>query len=277
MPDDRGAYGAWLVVVAIIGAVGGSVAILMYPYFVADKGWRGPKYRKLQVYDLLFGVLTLVFLNIAIWVVAAELMRGNGDSINEAQDLARMMELAIGPAGPTCCGSRCSSPSSTTSARRSTPSRAWPWRRSTRPSRSVRSATAPSSTEAIPTPRLRPRRPPSMARTPRNSSTSGSPPSCTTRRSAGSRPSLLLPPLLFALPNGPGLVAITVVGNAIQVFVVPAMIVGLIWMTANRRWMLKGYVNKWWENLILLIIGGIGFWAAWGIAKDLPGQIADLF
>ena len=101
MPEDRGAYGAWLVVVAIIGAVGGSVANLMYPYFVADKGWRGPKYRRLQVYDLLFGVCTLIVLNIAIWVVAAELMRGRGATIDGPEDLANMMELAIGPAGPT--------------------------------------------------------------------------------------------------------------------------------------------------------------------------------
>ena len=88
---------------------------------------------------------------------------------------------------------------------------------------------------------------------------------------------LLLPPILFTLPNGPGLVAITVFGNAIQVFVVPAMIVGLIWMTNNRKWMLKGYANKWWENAILLVIGGIGIWAAWGIAKSLPDEIANLF
>ena len=84
MPEDRGAYGAWLVVVAIIGAVGGSVANLMYPYFVVDKGWRGPKYRKLQVYDLLFGVSTLIVLNIAIWIVAAEIMRGRGATIEGA-------------------------------------------------------------------------------------------------------------------------------------------------------------------------------------------------
>ena len=88
---------------------------------------------------------------------------------------------------------------------------------------------------------------------------------------------LLIPPILFTLPNGPGLVSITVFGNAIQVFVVPAMIIGLIWMTNNKQWMLKGWANKWWENLILLVIGGIGFWAAWGIAKNLPSQIGGLF
>jgi hypothetical protein len=88
---------------------------------------------------------------------------------------------------------------------------------------------------------------------------------------------LLLPPLLFTLPSGPSLVAITVFGNAIQVFVVPAMIVGLLWMTNSRKWMLKTYANKWWENAILLLIGGIGLWAAWGIAKSLPDSIAGLF
>jgi hypothetical protein len=88
---------------------------------------------------------------------------------------------------------------------------------------------------------------------------------------------LLLPPILFTLPHGPSLVAITVFGNAIQVFVVPAMIVGLLWMTNSRRWMLKGFANRWWENLILLVICGIGIWSAWGIAKGLPGEIAGLF
>jgi len=88
---------------------------------------------------------------------------------------------------------------------------------------------------------------------------------------------LLLPPILFTLPHGPSLVAITVFGNAIQVFVVPAMIVGLLWMTNSRKWMLKGFANKWWENLILLVICGIGIWAAWGIAKGLPSAIAGLF
>jgi hypothetical protein len=68
-----------------------------------------------------------------------------------------------------------------------------------------------------------------------------------------------------------------VFGNAIQVFVVPAMIVGLLWMTNHRKWMLKGFANKWWENAILLVICGIGIWAAWGIAKSLPSSIAGLF
>jgi Mn2+/Fe2+ NRAMP family transporter len=188
VPDDRGAYGAWLVVVAIIGAVGGSVANLMYPYFVSDKGWRGPRYRKLQVYDLLFGVSTLIVLNIAIWIVAAELMRGRGATIEGPEDLARMMELAIGPAGPTLLwlavffavfdniGTQVYAfPRMAVEA-------------CTRRSRSGPSGTGPSCTAATRT-RRRPRRTAPRSRTWRRSATSAAPRSCATRCSAGSRPS----------------------------------------------------------------------------------------
>ena len=277
MPEDRGAYGAWLVVVAIIGAVGGSVANLMYPYFVVDKGWRGPKYRKLQVYDLLFGVSTLIVLNIAIWIVAAEIMRGRGATITGAEDLARMMELAIGPAGPTLLwlavffavfdniGTQVYTfPRIAVEAVHKTfPKRAEKYGALVHAGDPDAPAPAPAVADAASdVPEHRHFRLAALRHDP---------------LFRWIQALLLIPPILFALPSGPGLVAITVFGNAIQVFVVPAMIVGLIWMTNNRKWMLKGYANKWWENLILLVIGGIGFWAAWGIAKDLPNQVANLF
>jgi Mn2+/Fe2+ NRAMP family transporter len=277
LPEDRGAYGAWLVVVAIIGAVGGSVANLMYPYFVSDKGWRGPKYRRLQVYDLLFGVCTLIVLNIAIWIVAAELMRGRGATIDGPDDLANMMRLAIGPAGPTLLwiavffavfdniGTQVYTfPRIAVEAVHKTfPKRAD--RYGTLVHATDPDAPAPAPAAALDGTDVKEQRhfrPAALMRDP---------------MFRWIQALLLIPPIFFALPSGPGLVAITVFGNAIQVFVVPAMIVGLIWMTNNRKWMLKGWANKWWENLILLVIGGIGFWAAWGIAKGLPGQIANLF
>jgi Mn2+/Fe2+ NRAMP family transporter len=272
MPADRGAYGAWLVVVAIIGAVGGSVANLMYPYFVADKGWRGPKYRRLQVYDLLFGVCTLIVLNIAIWVVAAQLMRGRGATIEGPEDLANMMKLAIGPAGPYLLwiaiffavfdniGTQLYT----------FPRIAVEAVHKTFPKRAERYGTLVHDTDPdAPVPNADPAIKPQ--RHVRLGVLIHDP------MFRWIQALLLLPPILFTLPHGPGLVAITVFGNAIQVFVVPAMIIGLIWMTNHRKWMLKGWANKWWENLILLVIGGIGFWAAWGIAKDLPSQIANLF
>jgi Mn2+/Fe2+ NRAMP family transporter len=282
VPDDRGAYGAWLVVVAIIGAVGGSVANLMYPYFVSDKGWRGPAYRKLQVYDLLFGVVSLIVLNLAIWIVAAQLMRGEGSTITGPDDLAHMMELAIGPAGPPLLwiavffcvfdniGTQVYSFAriAVEAVHKTFPARAERYGSLIHPD----DPDAPEGLKAarfthpeVEEPEVKPARhvrPAALMRDPMF------------RRI---QLLLLLPPILFTLPHGPSLVAITVFGNAIQVFVVPAMIVGLLWMTNHRKWMLKGFANKWWENAILLVICGIGIWAAWGIAKSLPSSIAGLF
>jgi Mn2+/Fe2+ NRAMP family transporter len=283
MPADRGAYGAWLVVVAIIGAVGGSVANLMYPYFVSDKGWRGPKYRKLQVYDLLFGVCTLICLNLAIWIVAAQLMRGHGATITGPEDLANMMKLAIGPAGPPLLwiavffcvfdniGTQVYSFAriAVEAVHKTFPARAERYGSLIHPgdadapealkATSLTDTDDPSDAEITPARHVRPT---ALMHDP------------LFRRIQWL---LLLPPILFTLPHGPSLVAITVFGNAIQVFVVPAMIVGLLWMTNSRKWMLKGFANKWWENLILLVICGIGLWAAWGIAKGLPHSLATLF
>jgi Mn2+/Fe2+ NRAMP family transporter len=283
MPADRGAYGAWLVVVAIIGAVGGSVANLMYPYFVSDKGWRGPKYRKLQVYDLLFGVCTLICLNLAIWIVAAQLMRGHGNTITGPEDLANMMKLAIGPAGPPLLwiavffcvfdniGTQVYSFAriAVEAVHKTFPARAERYGSLIHPgdadapealnATSLTDTDDPSDAQITPARHVRPT---ALMHDP------------LFRRIQWL---LLLPPILFTLPHGPSLVAITVFGNAIQVFVVPAMIVGLLWMTNSRKWMLKGFANKWWENLILLVICGIGLWAAWGIAKGLPHSIAAMF
>src|SRR3954447_269050 len=283
MPADRGAYGAWLVVVAIIGAVGGSVANLMYPYFVTDKGWHGPKYRRLQVYDLLFGVCTLIVLNIAIWIVAAQLMRGEGSTIAGPEDLAHMMRLAIGPAGPPLLwiaiffcvfdniGTQVYSFAriAVEAVHKTFPARAERFGSLIHPgdpdapeglnATSLADAGDPADAEIKPARHVRPA---ALMHDP------------LFRRI---QLLLLLPPILLTLPHGPSLVAITVFGNAIQVFVVPAMIVGLLWMTNSRKWMLKGFANKWWENAILLVICGIGMWAAWGIAKGLPSSIASMF
>ena len=42
MPDQQGQFNPLLVAVAMIGAVGGSLMNLAYPYFLEAKGWRGP-------------------------------------------------------------------------------------------------------------------------------------------------------------------------------------------------------------------------------------------
>ena len=43
-----------------------------------DKGWDRPAYRKLQIIDLLTGIFAMIFINLAVWIVAAEVLAGGG-------------------------------------------------------------------------------------------------------------------------------------------------------------------------------------------------------
>ena len=74
MPGRQGVFDPWLVALAMIGAVGGSLMNLVYPYFLEAKGWRGPQYRRVQIYDFLLGVVVMLVLNLAVWVLGAELL-----------------------------------------------------------------------------------------------------------------------------------------------------------------------------------------------------------
>ena len=72
---------------------------------------------------------------------------------------------------------------------------------------------------------------------------------------------LLILPLLFSLPAAPNFIALTIMGTAMGAVTAPIIIVGVIVLTTSRKFMLPEYVNKWWETLALVVIGGIGIWA----------------
>ena len=74
MPGSTGPSIPWHVALAMIGAVGGSLMNLVYPYFLDAKGWRGPQYRRVQFYDFLLGIIAMIVLNLAVWVLGAELL-----------------------------------------------------------------------------------------------------------------------------------------------------------------------------------------------------------
>jgi Mn2+/Fe2+ NRAMP family transporter len=287
IPPQEGPFGALVIVISIIGAVGGSVANLMYPYFIRDKGWHGPRYRRLQVFDLLFGVVTLIVLNFMVWIVAAELLRGRGDTISAPEDLARMMELAIGPLGPTLmwiaifftvfdnitCQLYAFPRMMIEAIHKRYPARA------ERYGFLARAA----DYEAIPEidvagdPHAVHDHPPASEVEEDRRSTLPSDTFVSDPLIRWIQAFLLFPPLIFSLPQGPNLIVLTVFGNALQVIVVPAIIVGLIWITNSRRWMLREYANSWWENLLLFVIGAIGLWATYNLITETYAALAGLF
>eukprot|EP01052_Picozoa_sp_SAG31_P025326 SAG31_NODE_2213_length_6174_cov_4.236214_5_plen_328_part_00 len=78
-PVPRGGnFSVLMVVVSLIGAIGGSAANLMYPGFLKQKGWNGPMYRRVQLYDLAFGTFAIVMLDLAVWTIGAEVLHPSG-------------------------------------------------------------------------------------------------------------------------------------------------------------------------------------------------------
>ena len=86
-PAQKGEFSVLLVVVSLIGAIGGSIGNMMYPFFITEKGWVGPRYRKVQMHDLAFGCTTIVLLDLAVWTIGAEVIYPTGKSITGLDDL----------------------------------------------------------------------------------------------------------------------------------------------------------------------------------------------
>jgi Mn2+/Fe2+ NRAMP family transporter len=243
-PDNVGVFGSMIVVVSLIGAVGGSAANLLYPYFMRDKGWRGPRYRKLQRFDLLTGIASIIIINLAIWVVAAETMGSGQMSIASEEDLATMMQTAVGSFGPTILWVGLFFVVIT-----SIPAFA--------------SGFAKLFVDSI----------------------HHSFPSRGSRYESPEADPILKPimivvflvlPLVFALPFAPNLVILTVLGSSFAVLTAPIIMLGIILLTSSRRFMLPEFVNKWWQTAILVVVGGIGLWAVYGLVVGLSDTLRNL-
>ena len=98
MPGSHGAYDPSRVALAMIGAVGGSLMNLAYPYFLEAKGWRGPAYRRVQLYDFILGIVAMLVLNLAVWVLGAELLFPD-KHIERLEDLPDLLSVVLGATG----------------------------------------------------------------------------------------------------------------------------------------------------------------------------------
>jgi Mn2+/Fe2+ NRAMP family transporter len=239
-PDTEGAFGAVVILASIIGAVGGSAANLLYPYFMEEKGWTTPAYRKLQVFDLLVGIAAMVVINLAVWIVAAESLGGEASiAIREAEDLAVMVGRGIGTFGPLLLWiglffvTFTSFPTYSfgfTKVLLDGVQRTFPG------GRAADEIPAPENHRAFKWIQIG---------------------------------LLLVLPLLFSLPGAPNFISLTIAGTALAAITGPIIIVGVIVLTTSRRFMLPQYANRWWETLALLAIGGIGLSAAYAVVLGM--------
>ena len=246
MPDQSGSFGPLLIATGMIGAVGGSLMNLVYPYFLEAKGWRGAQYRKVQFYDFLLAMVVMVVLNLAIWTLGAELLYGTESEITSMDDLPRLLTTVlprggrvlfyvgifsavftslVGHAlGLACMGSH-----------------AWlRWK-------------AGSGKLAA-----------------------------DYRRHPLYRVIVvwcLLSPLIWAAPGMPGFITLTLVVNAAQVVLLPMIAGGLWWITASSRFIGKEYRNRWWENLVMAFLFLLAIYQAWisvwSVLASLTGSTAS--
>ena len=99
IPAGMSAFGTMIVVVSLIGGVGGSLTNLMYPYMIREKGWIGPQHRRVQTLDLFLSVIVIVVINMAVWIIAAEVLHPLGLKVESLADIAQGLKLTVGHFG----------------------------------------------------------------------------------------------------------------------------------------------------------------------------------
>lgn len=240
VPEDKGSFGVLLVVTSLIGAVGGSITNLFYPYFIKKKKWHGPQYRKLQLYDLAFGVCVLIILDLAVWTIGAEILHPTGATIHSIADLANLLKVALGPLGENILylgvfGALFSSVIGD----------ALGFGYLVEDAHSVRKGKERSD------------RPPEQ-----------------TRIYKIVVIWTLFSPLIWMLPGSPGFVALTIIVNAAGVIVLPVLSGSIWYITSNKAFIGTTYKNKLWENGVLAFLFLLSLWASWNSVKAIIGYLS---
>jgi Mn2+/Fe2+ NRAMP family transporter len=220
MPGRHGKFDSVLVAGAMIGAVGGSLMNLAYPYFLEQKGWRGPQYRRVQFYDFLLAITVMIVLNLAVWILGAELLYPD-KQISQLDDLPRLLSTILGEGGRWLFYMGIFAAIYTSVLGHAAGlgymgSHAWlRWQ---------------AGTGAI---------------------------ESDYRRHPLYRWIVLwclATPMIWTIPGMPDFVTLTLLANSAQVVLLPMLAGGLWWITASARYIGREYRNRWWENVVMALL-----------------------
>ena len=242
MPGKQGLYDPGHVALAMIGAVGGSLMNLVYPYFLDAKGWRGPQYRRVQLYDFILAVTAMLVLNLAVWVLGAELLFPDRHIAN-LEDLPNLLSTILGEPGRILFYAGIFAAVYTSIIGHA----AGLGRLGTHAWLRWHAGSGPISSEF--------------------------------RNHACFRwiaISCLVSPLVWTLPGMPGFVALTLAANSAQVILLPLLAGGLWWITASARLIGRQYRNRWWENLVMGALFSLALYFAFRALVTLVTQMGSL-
>lgn len=239
MPGQQGVYDPWRVALAMIGAVGGSLMNLAYPYFLDAKGWRGPQYRRVQLYDFILGVVAMLILNLSVWVLGAELLYPDR-RIEHLEDLPNLLSAVLGEPGRLLFYAGIFSAIYTSIIGHAAGlgrlgTHAWlRWEAGSGPITSDYRDHAWYRRIAL---------------------------------------WCLISPMIWTLPGMPGFVGLTLAANSAQVILLPMLAGGLWWITASRRLIGERYRNRWWENVVMGLLCALAVYFAARALRDLIAQL----
>ena len=231
LPARTGPFDSVLLVVGTIGAVGGSVMNLAYPYFLEQKGWRGPQYRRVQMYDFMLAVMVMIVLDLSVWILGAELCRKTGGTISNLEDLTRLLGDVLGQGGRLLFYLGIFAAIFTSII-----------------GHAVGLGAIGAHAHA------RWRAGPGVALSQDH------------RHSPVYRflvVWVLVSPLVWTAPGMPDFVTLTLVGNGLQVLLIPFLAGGLWWITASPRYIGPAHRNRHWENAVMLLVFALALWGAW--------------
>lgn len=249
IPEDQAtsAFAPIVIASATIGTIAGNMPNLLYSGFMRDKGWIGPKYRKLQQLDLFVGMAPLLIINLLFWIVAAEFRAGNpGFTIADEYDLAGMVEIAVGPIGPTLLW-MCIFFAAMTS---------FPPQ-----SRGFAQLAMNGINHAVPSLRTY------LGRDEEN-------PAFRWIQAL----IFVVIPLASTIPGAPNLVSLNIVGTALSTILsLPIIVVCILLLTSRKKHMHSYGVNKKWQTVLLALLGIIAIVVGVQIAMQIPNMFATAF
>jgi len=244
LPPQKGPFGSMAVAMAMVGAVGGSLLNLVYPYFLEQKGWNSPKYRKIQTYDFILAIVALIVFNLAVWTLGAELVHSSGKTIGNLDDLTNLLGLVLGEGGRKLFflgmfGAVFTSLLGNGLGLGYLASHAYNrWRNKSKGGEKIDYKSHPIYRFiAI---------------------------------------WILVSPFVWILSGKADFVTLTLFANTLMAVLIPALAGGLWWITASGRFLGKEYKNRWWENLIMGFLFILAIWGAFESAKSVIDMIGKM-
>lgn len=245
VPEQHGPFTSMAVAMAMVGAVGGSLLNLVYPYFLEQKGWNSPKYRKLQTYDFILAIVALIVFNLAVWTLGAELVHGSDKSIGNLEDLTDLLGIVLGEFGRKLFylgmfGAVFTSLLGNGLGLGYLGSHAW------NRFRNISSAGDKIDYKSHPVYMF-------IALW------------------------IMVSPFVWILSGKADFITLTLFANTLMAVLIPALAGGLWWITASSKYIGEEYKNKLWENVLMAFLFILACWGAFESAVSVIDMSKNIF